>query len=449
MGMCCIENFNVRTIMKTVCKNLLIKTLENIHERLFKHAMSPTMRDFLVHLAWSFLGIVFSGIILFVINILAGRLLGPEEYGKYNLVLVIANILIIPILLGMDTTSIKYISENVAEKVKERYLSNSFWLVVSTSSIFILLFFLFADGVSQYFGINKEILAVALIYAVITSFKNLLDGFIRGFHFFKFQSIAKAVEGIVALTIFSVLFLFLNQYNYESYIAVMTLGFFVVSLIYFFKIRKKIVGVDLVNLKNIINYSKTNLTFIITVTIMVSMDKLFVSKIFGLRDVGIYSAYLASTTIIVFQFMTIFDNIFFPIVNKEKNRSVIIKKIDRLSVLLFLPTTLLIFACSYGVMSIFGKEYSANAAYCMLFSMIAYLLIPGGFYKSIALTRERSYNNFKKLFLIDPPLFFLIYMYLFMNKIDNFLFIILMYGLYVGSVLLFARLSCNYEECYE
>jgi hypothetical protein len=71
-------------IFSVAIKQRLFRLAEGIHLRIFGHEMGEEMRKFLGHLSWSFFGIFFSALILFVVNILAARILGPDGYGKYN-----------------------------------------------------------------------------------------------------------------------------------------------------------------------------------------------------------------------------------------------------------------------------------------------------------------------------------------------------------------------------
>ena len=102
----------------------LIRIAEILHLRIFGHEMGEEMRTFLGHLSWSFLGIFFSSAILFFGSVLIGRFLGPNEFGKYNLVLAISNVAIVFMFFGFDTTAVKFISSGSNEIEKKAIIKN-------------------------------------------------------------------------------------------------------------------------------------------------------------------------------------------------------------------------------------------------------------------------------------------------------------------------------------
>ena len=395
--------------MSEIIKQKLISITEAIHLRVFGHKMSPTMSNFLGHLSWSFLGIFFNGLILFAVNVLAGRILGPEGYGKYNLVLVIMNILSIFILLGLDITSIKYISSSKEMEDKKQYLSNSFFIVLFSSFIIFVFFLIFSSQLSGLFHLDKNIFLLAAVFAIIISLRTLLDSFVKSFNFFKFQSVAKIIEGFIILLFFALFFFVFKFDNYQYYIFSLSIGYIVICIVYFMKIKGKIVVWNKEKIKDITKYSKTTIILTIIGIIMVSMDKIFVGKTLGVQQLGIYSAYLVSTSIFVGQIILVFDNVFFPTINQLDDKNAIIKKADKLFFLGLIPGTLIMFLFSFIIMLAFGEKYQLNVFYILAFSLAAFLQIMGSLYKSIVSSKQKSYMRLKRAFYKVPFLFFLLY----------------------------------------
>ena len=428
--------------MLEIWKQKIIVVIEIVHWWVFGHEMSPTMKDFLRQLSWSFLGIFFNGIVLFVVNVLAGRILGPAGYGKYNLVLVVANIVTIFVLLGQDMTSIKYISSSEKEKDKKQYLSNSFYIILSSSFLWIVFSIFFYFQIAHLLNFDQKIFLLAVIFAIVMSMRTLLDSFVKSFNFFKFQSLFKIIEGIIILAVFIFFFLALKFDDYQYYIFSLTAGYFILCLIFFLKIKQKIVAWDKQKFLDIIQYSKVTIILTIIGTIMASMDKLFIGKTLGIEQLGIYSAYLVSTAIFVGQIILILNNVFFPIVNQVEDKSIIIKKVDKLLFLGLIPGTFVLFLFSYGIMSIFGKEYQLNIFYVIAFSVMAFLQIAGSLYKSIISSQEKNYMTLKKISYVMLFLFFIMYGILFIVKVETLTYFVLLYCLYVILNVFIIRKGC-------
>ena len=416
--------------MFEIWKQKIIAMIEIVHRWVFGHEISPMMKDFLKQLSWSFFGIFFNGIVLFIVNVLAGRILGPAGYGKYNLVLVVANIVAIFVLLGQDMTSIKYISSSEKEKDKKQYLSNSFYIILSSSFLLIVFSIFFYFQIAHLLNFDQKIFLLAVIFAIMMSMRTLLDSFVKSFNFFKFQSLLKIIEGIIILAVFIFFFFVLKFDDYQYYIFSLTAGYFILCLIFFFKIKQKIVAWDKQKFSNIIEYSKVTIILTIIGIIMASMDKIFIGKTLGIEQLGIYSAYLVSTAIFVGQIILIFNNVFFPIVNQIENKSVIIKKVDKLLFLGLIPGTFVLFLFSYVIMNIFGKEYHLNVFYIMAFSAMAFLQLVSSLYKSIISCEEKNYLALKKVSYVMLFIFFIMYGILFIANVETLTYFVLLYCLY-------------------
>ncbi|MFZ2976087.1 MAG: oligosaccharide flippase family protein [Candidatus Moraniibacteriota bacterium] len=426
--------------MLEIWKKKIIAVVEIVHLWVFGHEISPTMKDFLRQLSWSFFGIFFNGIVLFIVNVLAGRILGPEGYGKYNLVLVVANILSIFVLLGLDMTSIKYISSSQKEEDKKQYLSNSFYIILSSSFLLIVFSIPFYFRIVHLLNFDQKIFLLAVVFAIVANLRTLLDSFIKSFNFFKFQSLFKIVEGIVILSTFILLFFILKFNDYEYYLISLMAGYFVLGLIFFLKIRHKLVAWNKQKFLEIIQYSKITVILSIIGTIMASMDKLFIGKTLGIEQIGIYSAYLVSTAIFVGQIILIFNNVFFPIVNQVEDKGVIMKKVDKLLFLGLIPGTFVLFLFSYAIMNIFGKEYHLNVFYIMAFSAMAFLQLVSSLYKSIISCEEKNYLALKKVSYVMLFIFFIMYGLLFIAKVETLTYFVLLYCLYnIVNVLIIRR----------
>ncbi|MFZ2193661.1 MAG: oligosaccharide flippase family protein, partial [Candidatus Moraniibacteriota bacterium] len=369
---------------------------------------------------------------------------GPEGYGRYNLVLVIANIVSMPILLGMDLTSIKYISNAKNRIEKRKYLSNSFWLVLSSSLVVFILGVFFYSKVSIFLNIAPSIMFIAIIFSIVLSFKSLLDSFIKSFDFFKFQSITKIIESIFIITFFMIFFYVFNRVDYQYYIYSLLIGALALCLIYFFKIKKNIVRYDKEKFKDIISYSKATIVMVFIYTTMNYMDKIFVGKFLGARSFGVYSAYLTVSMVFISQGVLMLGNVFLPAINKVGNKKEIIKKIDKLAIIFFVPATLAIFVFSSLVLRFYGKEFQFNHWYVLLFSVLAFLQIPSDFYKNIASSENKSYILMKKMFIYIPFILAILYCVAFsMKDLNGFFYAVVLYSLYSLSFLFISRFSCE------
>ena len=431
--------------MLEIIKQKLITLAEMAHRKIFGEEMSEEMRNFLGHLSWSFFGIALSSLVLFTINILAGRIFGPEGYGKYNLVLVYANIITMLILLGLDTVSIKYIADSKNDESIKKHLSNSLWIVLFMSLVFFIFGILVWSWMDNSIGINRNILLISILFGILLSLKNILDSFMRSLRYFKFQSSVKIIESFVVAFFFLGLVFAINHRSFEYYIYSLILGSLAVSLLYFFRISNKITTWDYQSFEKTVPYLKATITLIIVGVIVGSIDKIFIGRFIGFKELGIYSAYITATIIFSAQLVLVFDNVFFPMVSKVEDKSGIIKKIDRMVVILSLPIFAFFFIFSYLILKLFGNQFSINLIYIGIFSFLAFVQISSSFYKNIVYSMHNAYQKFKKYSYIFPLFFLFCYSLAFIFNFKNLNYVVAVYALYMVLYFILIRLSCKYE----
>jgi len=179
---------------------------------------------------------------------------------------------------------------------------------------------------------------------------------------------------------------------------------------------------------------------------MGSMDRLFIGKGLGAGQLGIYSAYMTSTCVFVGQVIIIFDNVFFPMVSGAENKDAIIKKIDKLFFIGFIPSVCFLFFCSFIIMKLFGKQFEINLFYILIFSILAFFQSVGAFYKSVVSSVKKSYLRLKKISYVFLVLFFLLYFVIFIQKTDTLKPYIFAYVAYITSSLIITRLSYIHDS---
>ncbi len=103
-------------------KKRILKIAEIIHLKIFDHEMGIKMKRFLTNLSWSFFGGFIATGMMFALNMVAGRILGPEEYGKYSSAVVLTGVLATIFVLNLDISSIRYLADRKYKKSLKKYL---------------------------------------------------------------------------------------------------------------------------------------------------------------------------------------------------------------------------------------------------------------------------------------------------------------------------------------
>ena len=265
-------------------RGLLTRLVNHLHQSIFGRDMGPTMKDFLRHLSWSVLGILTSSILMFIVNILIGRSLGPNEYGKYNLVSTITNVLIVLMWLGVDTTLSKYVSESDDREEKNSLLSNALIILCTTSVVVGIIVLLLKQKIAGILETNSSLILLSLIFAIIAAFRYQLDNFFKARKKFQFQSTMRVLESVLILvSVILLVFVFKSQ-TYIYFILVLSATAFVIAFLFLLKVRKRLRGWN----QETFNQTKKYLTFAfggaMAYVVVGNIDKFFVSGFMGTQE---------------------------------------------------------------------------------------------------------------------------------------------------------------------
>lgn len=405
------------------------------------------MREFAHNLSWSSVGFLFNAITLFGVNILAARLLGPDGYGKYNLILVSANLLSTVVLLGMQTVVAKFVSESENESEKSIFMSNALRIVTANNIILsLVLAVAFLSG-STYLA-NGGLLFVTSVFAfaIFLSYKSVFESIARGFGLFKTQSMLKIAESLAVCMAFFLFFYVLHYESVYSYIAALVFGMFIFCVYLYRKLSRFMVPWNTPYFQKTIRYSRNTILLLMIMTFMSYADRLYVGRFLGMRELGIYSAYLTSSTVFIGQIMLMLNNVFFPTVVSMKDKQLVRHQLDRVALYAFFPIFLLLFAVSYVVIGFFGEGFEKSIILVAIFSFLAFLQLFGSLYLSLLSAQDVSYEKYREFLFVLPVILMALYGFLIVFNRNSLLSAVFVYSVYVIYNFTIIRLSCNYEK---
>jgi len=416
----------------------VIQAFKRTYFRIFKTEISSTIEHLLRGLFWSYLGTFTAAGVMFAVSILAGRLLGPSEYGKYNLVIAVSNIIIIFILAGLEAATVKYVAGAREEKDKNKFLSNSIYIVTAANIVVLLATFLFRSKISSFFKIDLTIFLFALLFSLFSSYKSILDTIIKSLKRFKFQALMKSIESIIIITSFFIVVILLKNNSYKAYLLSVAIGAVFVVIVYLISLKHQLVKWSPSSFLKTKKYLKLSLPISIFGAISANIDKIFVGVIMSPKDLGIYSAYILSSVVIFSQIIMATYNVLFPVMSQVEDKAQAIKKIDRLALVLFVPLVLLVSLTSLLVMALFGKDYQINWLFIFLVSIATFFQLVVVMYSAVV-SSSRRLLSFNVFFCYAKPLYLalLYYLVIYFKKEDIpyiFLVLILSYLFDIAAV---------------
>ncbi|MCL5410771.1 MAG: oligosaccharide flippase family protein [Patescibacteria group bacterium] len=385
--------------MKLKLRNKIITLIENIHFKIFGHSMGNTMKLFLGNLSWSFFGGIIASFLLLVVVIIAGRFMGPEYYGKYNLIVTYSSFLVIAIFLGMDNAGIRVISAGKTNAEKAKSIS-SFSVFIILNTIFIsALLIVFRKLLLNHYSLDQTSFLLLLLFTAFFALKTMFDISIRGMKLFKLQSTGRIIEAVGVAIFFVIFFFTLKQQNYSYYIYSLVIGSGIVSIFYLLHLLPLLGNFDFQYLKKQFSYAKLFFINTALVTGLGSLDKIIIAKYLNVSKLGIYAAYYAASVSIISLLVKMFNNVLFPLAAGDRDKS-FTKKLNKLIFFGFIPLLLLIMFLTFCIVKLYGNEYGIKLVYIVGFGILGTTNAISSVYNSIVISLSKTiyrkyvfYNN--------------------------------------------------------
>lgn len=360
--------------MISIIKKGIVSLVNAIHLKLFQHEMSDEMSKFLRHLSWSVIGGITASAVMMAVNIFAGRLMGPEEYGKYSLLLAMSQIIMIPLLFGFDVTSVIAISSSKDDKEKRENISSVLFFVLISSLIFLVIFIVISPFLLSKFSLGLTFFSITVFFAIVSGIKSILDSIVRGLHLFKYQFFGKMFEVALVVLLFLLFFGIAGKRDYIFYIVCLGAGIVLISVYFLKRIARYISAFKFSSLKKLLSFAR--ILFIASLLGMAfnSVDKLIVAKYLSFTELGIYSAYFMMSVNLVAQLTQMFINVLLPTISGVNN-GLFVKKIDKVYSIGFLPIFISLLGIIFVAIKLFGDKYGVNLGFIVSFAFLSTLQI--------------------------------------------------------------------------
>jgi O-antigen/teichoic acid export membrane protein len=317
-----------------------------------------------------------------IFNILSGRILGPNEYGKFTVVQSVAMFLYIPMILGFNTAMVKYSSEKDYFDRQKEIISTSYFIVTILTFISILLYFIFNSQLINLFSVSTEMFYLSILFAVLFALYNFTTDTLRGLFKMKLFANSQIIYAIVLLLTFLFFIFVKNSLSFHSMLYSTFLSYALTGVfLLFFPIRKyicftynKFWGSQLTK------YSILAAIGGFSTSIYTNIDKVLINKYMTPTDVGIYKAYYLASINVAGLFWRIFNVVYFPTVSKYQNKLAVFKKINKMVPYLIVLGTPFILFLEIIIIKLYGKKYPFDLLLIFLFGIVSISVVIDSFY---------------------------------------------------------------------
>jgi len=352
-----------------------------LYGKIFHEEMSVEVRTFFSNISYVAIGTLISTIFSFSFNILSGRLLGPEGYGRFTLLQSIGMFLFIPMLFGIHTSMIKYTAEKPDRDRQRIILSSAFLMVLLFTGISLVIFTLFAEPIAAFFSVSIDIYWLGVLFAILFVFYTMTSSALLGLHEMKQYALTQPIFSFLMLATFLVLIL-MYHVNYLSMVFAMYLAYGVTALgivVYLrrhlkFEVNRPWLGI-------LIRFGAAAMMGCVCSTINTNVGKLIINYFMSVEEVGIYGVYYYAAITVVGLLSGIFTTVLFPTISKYKNIGSFYNKLNTLIVYYILLGTPVVMVFEFVILKLFGPQYPMVPALMLIFALTAMLTTGFDFYQ--------------------------------------------------------------------
>lgn len=318
---------------------------------------------------------IIASVIGLPIKILIGRFLGPEEFGKFALILNLTQFFIIPMIFGLTVTSQRYLSSHPEHKQSlVGFISILSFITISTSTVILISS---KNLWVEIFGIPSDLFWWAIVFSATTALYYIYDSIIKGLHYFKAVAYTTIIAPLITLPSFAFMLFILDIHTYQSFTLanIIQLGIiFIIFALIVFKDHIHYKPPPEIN-KSLIKYTGIAIVGSIAGTIVYNTDRFFLNHFVSLYWVGIYAAYTNGSEFIVGRFLNIVTQIYFPTISGEKNKAHLVNKLKKIINIIVVPIFIISLLSIWIVLLLFGNKFPILLNLIILFSINNCLLI--------------------------------------------------------------------------
>jgi len=356
--------------MANVYYSKLFALINTIYRMVFHEEVSFEVEKFIKNLSYVGIGTVIASVFSFSYNILAGRWLGPSEYGTFTLVQSVAMFLYIPMLLGFHTAMVKYNAEKIDFTRQRSIISTTYILVLLFTVVSILVYLVFSKEIMAFFSISSEIFYFALLFAVLFVIYTLTTGTLRSLHMIRAYSRLMPVQSAILFFAFLTFAFVFRELSFKSPLYSMLLAYGVTGGIILAFLRKYLRPEFSKEWAHKLHrYSVYSLIGGISAALYSNLDKIVINMYMPVSNVGIYWAYNYSFTMLILLFTSIFVAVFFPVASMCSNKEVLFKRINKIVFLLILFGWPLAVSTGCVILKLYGGSYPFDLSLTLLFAI--------------------------------------------------------------------------------
>ena len=310
---------------------------------------------------WLFFGQSINLGFILLLSIFVARYLGASGYGKFAFAISFSALFSVFADLGLSIYTVREVARQL--KRVSIYINN---IITIKLILGVLTFFIIAISI-QFLGKGREVKLLVYVfglYVITNSSNDFLKSTFRAFEKMEYEATCMIFKGLAIFVTASLFLLFRSSIIYiaVAYLIGAVFGFFFTLSSVNRRFQRIRIGVDKQFWKKLLKESWPFALSLIFMSIYFNIDSVFISKMLGNRDLGIYSVgYTLLTTLYVIPYLLMQS--YFPRLSNYYEKSpqklpgLLKLSLIKITILLIPLIIILYFFSNRIILYLFGAEY--------------------------------------------------------------------------------------------
>lgn len=326
----------------------------------------------------------------FLTQLLAGRLLGPEEYGRANLVIAAAAYLQIIPMLGFPLATSKLIADEHDDERRGRLVTTalasfSVWAVLTLPVLAAAHRFL-----EQAMGLPGALFELSVLLAVTTALSQVLASPLLGLKRFAHRGLVETVYGVSAPILLGLLF-FVGGPTHRTMVLALSGGLLASSTYALWTLRHYLrPAFEPAFVKAVGRYAATASLTLLSTACVLAPARLFLNRYGAAQDVGLFSAYFTATVQVALALHYMLQAVLVPLASGPEGQRELWVLFRRWAGAGTFAAWMFFGATALAGLALFGRRYSLDLGWAAAFAGAAAFVLLHGVASALYSARDFS-----------------------------------------------------------
>ena len=322
-----------------------------------------------------------------VTQAVAGRLLGPEAYGRAHLVLAASAFAQILPMLGFPVAIGKMIPEDASEEQKSALVSTALLLFAGWAGASAAALWAIRAPLGRLLGVPPPLLTLAIILALMTAVHTVVSSPLLGLHRFGERGVTEAVYGFATpalLVVFA-----LRRVDESALIGALCAALACSTIFALYALRRHLrPAFDSKAAVKLLTHGTLASINLLAAACVVAPARLLLHGHFSPREVGVFSAYFTATSQLSLALITMIGAVAVPVAASEDGQAQAWRWLRAATGPWLLAAPLAFAALGAVGLAAFGRQYPLRLDWLLLFGLGASLILLQGAAAALLAARD-------------------------------------------------------------